>query len=190
LSLPVIEISIRIVDFAQPFWVRRVKYVIAMGHDLLPAVQRFREAAKNFIETVDSLSKFERDIFLASVSCCLADLYSSALYLPAVEPETEAVDETPFPTAQWAKLFQSIKEKIGPLDVYWTVFDSTEKEAPVQGSLAQDISEIYYDLRQDFQLEEKTIPPADFLWSLRESFREHWGRHAIEALKAIQALHL
>jgi hypothetical protein len=56
--------------------------------------------------------------------------------------------------------------------------------------LAGDISEIYYDLRQNFQLEEKGIPHADLMWELRESFREHWGRHAIEALKTIYDLRL
>ena len=153
-------------------------------------LHRFRVAATHFIETVDSSPRLERGIFLSSVSRCLAELYSSALDLPAVEPDTAAAGETPFPTAQWAGLFQSIKEKIGPLDAYWTVFDSTEKEAPAEGSLAGDISEIYYDLRQHFQLEAKGIPHADFMWELRESFREHWGRHAIEALKAIHDLHL
>ena len=160
-----------------------------MGNNVGPALQRFRSAATDFIETVDSSSNLERDTFLERVGRCLAELYSSALYLPAVEPETVTVDETLFTTAQWAELFQSIKEKIGPLDAYWAVCDPTEKEAPVEGSLAGDISEIYYDLRQDFHLEEKGIPRADLLWELRESFREHWGRHAIEALKAIHALH-
>jgi hypothetical protein len=161
-----------------------------MSENVGPAVERFRVAATHFIETVDSLSNLERDTFLASVSHSLAELYSSALFLPVVEPETAAADEAPFATAQWAGLFESIKEKIGPLDAYWTVFDSTEKETPVQGSLAGDISEIYYDLRENFQLEEKGGPLADWLWDLRESFREHWGRHAIEALKAIYNLHL
>jgi hypothetical protein len=68
--------------------------------------------------------------------------------------------------------------------------DSTVEEAPAQGSLAGDISEIYYDLRQNLQLEEREIPRADLLWELRESFREHWGRHALETLKAIHNLHL
>ncbi len=161
-----------------------------MGDDLILVLQRFRGAATNFLETVDSSPKLERDAFLASVSCCLAELYASALHLPAVEPESVTVNEAPFDAAQWADLCQSLREKIGPLDAYWVVFDSTEEEAPVQGSLAGDISEIYYDLKQDVQLEEGQISRADLLWELRESFREHWGRHAIEALKAIHALHL
>jgi|CZLA01.1.fsa_nt_gi hypothetical protein len=92
-----------------------------MGDNLGPALQRFHVASTNFVETVDSLSSLERDTFLASMGRCLAELYSSALYLPAVEPETTAVDETEFAAAQWAGLFKSIKEKIGPLDTYWTV---------------------------------------------------------------------
>jgi hypothetical protein len=161
-----------------------------MSDYLGPVLQRFRAAAESFIQTVDSSSNLEREAFLASVSHCLAEVYTSALHLPAVEPETTGVDETPFPTEQWAGLFRSIKEKIGPLDAYWAVFDSTEKEAPVQGSLAGDISEIYYDLRQNLQLGEKGIPHGDLMWELRESFREHWGRHAIEALKTIHNLRL
>ena len=161
-----------------------------MNDNLGSVLQRFHASATNFIEVVDSAPSLERDLFLATVSRCLAELYSSALYLPAVEPETTGVDETPFATEQWAGLFHSIKEKIGPLDAYWTIFDSTEKDDPGQGSLAGDISEIYYDLKQDLRLEEKGIPRADLLWELRESFREHWGRHAIEALKAIRDLHL
>lgn len=159
-----------------------------MGDNLGPALQRFRVAATNFIETVDSLSNLERETFLSSVSRCLAELYSSALHLPVVEPETAMADETLFPTEQWAALLQAIKDKIGPQDAYWQVFDSMEKEAPVEGSLAGDISEIYYDLKQDFQLEEKEISHSDLMWELRESFREHWGRHAIRALKAIHDL--
>ena len=161
-----------------------------MGDNLGLTLQRFRAAATNFIETVDSLPNLERETFLSSVNRCLAELYSSALHLPLVEPETATVDETLFPTAQWAGLLQAIKDKIGPQDAYWAVFDSTENEVPTQGSLAGDISEIYYDLKQDFQLEQKGVPDADLMWELRESFREHWGRHAIEALKAIHNLRL
>src|SRR5208283_2728338 len=40
---------------SQPFWgTRRVKLTIDMGDNLGPALQRFRVAATNFIETVDS----------------------------------------------------------------------------------------------------------------------------------------
>jgi hypothetical protein len=83
-----------------------------------------------------------------------------------------------------------LREKIGELDVYWGVFDSTAKEEPVQATLSADISEIYYDLKQDLQLKTKRIAHADLIWEIHSSFREHWGRHAIDALKALYNLRL
>jgi hypothetical protein len=153
-------------------------------------LRRFRAGATTFIEAVDSASNLERDVFLATISRCLAELYSSALYLPAVEPDTEGTDETPFATERSAELCNSLRGKIGPLDAYWTIFDSTENGAPVQGTLAGDISEIYFDLKHDLHLEEKGISQADFLWELRFSFRSHWGKHLLGALVAIHHRHI
>ena len=155
-----------------------------------PALQRFRAAAIKFIETVDSLPHLECDAFLADMSRCLSELYCSALYLPAVEPDTTTVDDTPFPTDERKALERLVAEKIGPMDAYWQVFDSTENTDPVQESLAGDISEIYFDLKQDLHLEEKAISKADLLWELRESFRQHWGRHLLNALAAIHHRHV
>lgn len=157
-----------------------------MNDNLDSVLQRFRVAATKFIEAVDSLPHLEREAFLASMSRCLSELYCSALYLP----DTTVTDETPFPLEDWKALERSLTEKIGPLDAYWQVFDSTEKEDPVQGSLGGDISEIYFDLKQDLHLEEKAISQADMLWELRESFRQHWGRHLVSALTAIHHCHV
>lgn len=161
-----------------------------MSDNLSSLLHRFRAAATNFIKVVDSAPNLERDEFIASVNRSLAELYSSALYLPVVEPDTAGANGTSFASDKWVGLFHSLKEKIGPLDAYWGIFDSTEKSEPAQGSLAGDISEIYYDLKENLQLEETGITSGDLLWDLRESFREHWGRHATEALKAIYNLHL
>ena len=153
-------------------------------------LDRFRAAASNFIETVDSASDIERDAFLARVSHCLAELYNSALRLPAVEPDTADIDETPFAADQWAGLCNSLRHKIGPIDAYWEVFDSTGSETLVQATLAGDISEIYFDLKRDLQLEERGVSRADFLWELRSSFRSHWGKHLLGALVAIHDRHV
>lgn len=161
-----------------------------MTDKLSLVLHRFRAASANFIEVVDAAPNFERDEFIASVNSSLAELYSRALDLPAVEPDTADGDATPFATEKWAGLYHSLKDKIGPLDVYWEIFDSTERSDPVQGSLAEDISEIYFDLQENLQLEEKGITSGDLLWELRESFGAHWGRHATAALKAIYDLHL
>src|SRR6516162_10368582 len=50
----------------------------------------------------------------AAMSHCMAELYSIALSLPPVEPETTGGDGAPFQTDEWNKLHRLLKEKIGP----------------------------------------------------------------------------
>jgi len=113
-----------------------------MKSDNVELIERFRAAARKFIEEVDSAPQIDTEPFLANVGRSMAELYWVALTLPDVQPETDGTDETPFQTETWGKLRHSLQEKIGPLDTYWEIFDSTEKQEPVQGSLAGDISEI------------------------------------------------
>lgn len=54
-----------------------------------------------------------------------------------------------------------------PLDTYWTIFDFMEKQEPVQGSLAGDISEIYFDLKQSLHLDEISVTKSDVLFDWR-----------------------
>jgi hypothetical protein len=161
-----------------------------MTDDVHLKLDRFRAAAENFMQTVDSVAAMEREPFMARLSHCLAELYSSALDLPAVEPDTTSIDETPFDKEKWAEQFNALKGKIGSLDTYWKIFDSTENEPPVQGTLAGDISEIYFDLMHNLHIGEKGISHADFLWELRFSFRSHWGKHLLGALAAIHDRHI
>ena len=50
-------------------------------------MQKFRAAAMKFIEVVDTAPHVEANAFLANVSRSMAELYSIALSLPAVEPK-------------------------------------------------------------------------------------------------------
>jgi Domain of unknown function (DUF5063) len=156
-----------------------------MSEDLDSLIHRFRAAAQNFMKIVDSAPHLEREAFLVSVGRALAELYSVALQLPVIDPDTAEMNETPFPTEAWADLLHSLREKLGPLDMYWELFDSTKKEDLVQGTLSGDLSEIYFDLKHDLHLDRTGIGRADFVWKLRFSFLSHWGRHALEALKTM-----
>jgi len=158
--------------------------------DNIELMQRFRAAAMKFIDAVDSAPHLETEVFLANVGDSMAELYSTALSLPAVEPETTDTDEAPFKTEKWDELHRSLREKIGPLDTYWTVFDFTEKQEPVEGTLAGDISEIYFDLKESLHVEEIGVPKSDVLFDWRLDFRSHWGRHLLGALTAIHHLHI
>ena len=104
--------------------------------DQAELMKRFRAAATKFIAVVDSAPQLEREAFLASVSRSMVELYGAALFLPPVKPDTNGTDEPSFPADEEDELHKSLREKIGAIDVYWEVFDTTAKQEPVQGSLA------------------------------------------------------
>jgi hypothetical protein len=157
-------------------------------------LDRFYAAATSFMTCVDSASTLEPDAFLIQAGLCLAELYCAALYVPVVEPESEDLHlmgrtvEEHF--AERKKRCSSLEEKLGARDTYWVIFDSTKQEEPVQGSLANDITDIYLDLKRDLQFKDKGIARADRIFQIYLSFREHWARHAIHALSTIHDLRL
>ena len=153
--------------------------------DNIELMQRFRAAATKFIDAVDSAPHLETEVFLANVSRSMAELYSIALSLPAVGPDTTSPVHAPLQTDKWDELHRTLREKTGPLDTYWTIFDFTEKQEPVQGSLAGDISEIYFDLKQSLHQDEIGVTKSDVLFDWRLHFRSHWGRDLLGALTAI-----
>ena len=161
-----------------------------MTNELEQTISRFRQAAVEFVGIVEASANFPEEGFLAKVGTSLAELYASALRLPPVQPGTAETDNAAFRTQEWATLFNSLREKIGSHDGYWKVFDSTEKCDPVQGSLAGDISEIYFDLKDALLLLQAGAPNDDSLWELRFSFRSHWAKHTLGALAAIHDLHI
>lgn len=158
--------------------------------DNVEVMQRFRAAATTFIEVVDSAPHFETEEFLANLSHSMAELYSVALALPSVEPESTGPDDATFQSDKWDDLRRSLENKIGTFDTYWTIFDFTEKQEPVQGSLAGDISEIYFDLKECLNLKENGVARSDVLFDWRLAFRSHWGRHLLTALTAVHHRHV
>jgi Domain of unknown function (DUF5063) len=113
-------------------------------------MRRFRAAATKFIEAVDSAPHFETEVFLANVGHSMAELYSIALSLPAVEPETTGTNEAPFQTDKWDELHRSLREKLGPLDTYWTIFDFTEKQELCRGVLQETFRRFISTLSKAF----------------------------------------
>jgi len=71
---------------------------------------------------------------------------------------------------EWGKLYSTPRDKFGSMDLYWTIFDSTQKDEPTQASLAGDISEIYSDMKHDLELAGQGVLNADLLWTLRRIF--------------------
>ena len=120
----------------------------------------------------------------------LARLYAAAIELPDVELGEE--DEAPdchVPDDLSARVLKSFADL--PFQYYREIFDpdADKDEDAVVGDLADDLTDIYIDLKRGLMiLETGTETAAVFDW--RCSFGFHWGRHATSALRALHCYDL
>jgi hypothetical protein len=165
-----------------------------------PSVPEFREVAQRFIALIDGRDRLTATDLLHRAHFALPRLYSSGLALPvkpeeAYEEDDDTVLEYHEPDISlhqslWRPIFGSLTTQIGPLwNCYQEVFDpyADPPEDVVTGSLADDLADIYVDLREGAQLWSRGLHD-EAVWQWRFSFESHWGEHATGALRAIRAL--
>jgi len=85
------------------------------------------------------------------------------------------------------ELYSHLRRLLGERDSYWLEFDSTPEEMHMSGSLADDLTDIYFDLRYGMELFEEVWPHhAAQAW--QTTYREHWGQHLVDAERHLYAL--
>lgn len=153
------------------------------------AVNGFPKAAEQFCRLLENQTDFSRKQFVDSLLTLLSNLFFLGAHLPDVEPATGGTDfsqeDIDCHSRECVQLSNILKAKLGDLDTYWSVFDPTEPQKSAPGSLSQDLAEIYMDLREAIELVKTGVSAEDVYWQWRFDFREHWARHAVEALKVV-----
>lgn len=82
-----------------------------------------------------------------------------------------------------------LKAKLGEWDLYWEVFDPTKDSEAIRGSLADDIADVYRDIKEGLGCQDLDLAlQGDAIWEWRVGFYSHWGKHAIDALRTIHFL--
>ena len=159
------------------------------------AVDRFKVIAKKYCSIIDSRHAIEKTDFLLQIYRILPELISEAIRLPLVQLGDDQCEEKEASTREsraeremkheeWWELYNSLKEKFGNWDLYWQVFDPRTDNEAIHGSLADDIADIYRELRDGIDLmESDEAPPYEIIFEWRLGFFSHWGKHAIDALR-------
>jgi hypothetical protein len=145
-------------------------------------VLEFVEIARNFCTIVSEHETKPAAQFLQQVHLVLPRLYAVALLLPsagAESPDCEA-------PSKHAALWSSLRKQLGELDAYREIFDPYEPAdgPPVVGSLADDISDIYAEIAGALQCWDAGNRDGA-VWTWRNGFQYHWGRHLTSALRAL-----
>lgn len=143
---------------------------------------RFVDEAAGFCALVS-----ERKPTVEALRRSLVTLVAAALELRPVEPTDADHPLTEEIGKATARVVDSVRSALGAADRYWEVFDPRVREEPVAASLADDIGDIFRDLRTGLALHAEGHP-ADAIWHWRFTFEMHWGDHATDALRALHRL--
>ncbi|MGB7413678.1 MAG: DUF5063 domain-containing protein [Thermosynechococcaceae cyanobacterium] len=148
------------------------------------SVQNFAHVARVFIDWVEQT---EQEYTASAALRNLGALYLSALQLPP--PYSEGLPDDEHQLGISASTLDQIYIRASklPFQYYGVVFNSLEMPpgSPVVGDIADDIRDIYGDVKIGLLLfEQGRLSEACWEWGYM--FRLHWGKHLTGA---IQSLH-
>jgi hypothetical protein len=155
------------------------------------AATTFARLADNYCNLVDSLAAHKPAEFLAKMQVELPSVYAAGAQLPIVDPGVarDADASVQSRADAWKGLFARLSEFLGSYVLYWEIFDPAKPEGDerVAVSLADDLADIYLDLKKGLDLWQTCSEPqqryAVYEWRL--GWEHHWGAHAVDALRAI-----
>ena len=141
-------------------------------------VETFVCEARAYCRFVESASELQLAERLHAARERLLKLYLAAVPLPYAEPDDTKASPSPDVPTAWPG-FEGH-------DVYWEVFDPYDHEHtdPVAGSLADDVLDVYRDIRPGLTLWDAS-QKQNAIWEWRFNFDTHWGDHAVDALRAL-----
>ena len=151
------------------------------GLKIEPAVETFAEIAQRYCSWAESPFGESRDEMLTARRL-LAELHRAAIDLPDMGPGEDTEDAVS--ADGWAAVRGRFLRL--PVDGYWDVFNPLEEEAPVFNSLADDLSDIYRDLKEGLLLYARG-QVVEAVWEWRFNFEIHWGAHLTGAQRAVHA---
>jgi hypothetical protein len=171
---------------------------VASNADFDEVVRRFGAVAERYCAIVDSARGLDKNKFLLSVYRFLPELISEAIRLPDPDPNDRDQEDDPnedysesfirpaVSQSESSERYALLKEKLGDNEIYWTVFDPTQKEESIGASLADDLASVYLNLKEGLLLRGVVGATAkNVIWEWRFLFYTHWGDHAISALRTI-----
>jgi hypothetical protein len=153
--------------------------------DATHQLESFVEEVRVFCDWVEK-PPANSDSELKILMRLLAQLHIRVLELP----EFEAGDDDIEPEQPSQEALGKICGRFGslPVNYYTMCFDplAVPPEEPVEGSLADDVSDIYSDLKQGLSLYDAGHT-SEAGWQWNFSFLTHWGKHLTSAQCALHS---
>jgi hypothetical protein len=171
-----------------------------------PALSAFARIAEEYCAVVEAHETLDAQPFQQALHLLLPRLYATGLELPSTdilfkpdengrddddgaEPADEqGADPDRLDQSEMRTLFDALTSKFGEHCLYRAVYDPYDppEEPEVMHSLADDVTDIYRDLRCGLQ-KWRRGESGEALWEWRFGLENHWGTHATGAIRALHA---
>lgn len=141
-----------------------------------PNIQKLEALARSYCELVESLQDGNTE-WLQEVAGLLPRLHEAVYALNLPTPRnthyTAADLDARF------ELYTFLRTLLGERDGYWMEFDVVGDGLSMSGSLADDLTDIYCELKSG--LNKLDGEPEQAVEGWHEGFHLHWGQHLLDA---------
>lgn len=146
-------------------------------------------AARRYCRIIDRLRDTE-EVSLLPLIPLLPRLHAAVAALQDDGSEVSQLSEWPDFDKRF-EMFSRLRDCLGGQDSYWLEYDEVEftgdNNDRMSGSLADDLTDIYFELKHGLRMLASNSPDQVAHW-WHNSFQTHWGQHLVDAERHLYAL--
>ncbi len=140
-----------------------------------PQFIEMTEVAKRYCELIEGVYEADGE-WLDQLALLLPRLHAAVAALGFSEKKDCSL--TPDLDARF-EIFAQLRKLLGSRDSYWMQFDQAQDGQSMSGSLADDLTDIYCELKHGLKLLEQA--PTRVFEDWRNGYKMHWGQHLMDA---------
>jgi hypothetical protein len=152
-----------------------------MGND----IGELLSLARRYCELVESLEAGDRGA-LSELNELLPRLHAAMTAIGHWQEDPS--EETGVDLDQRFELFSRLHRLLGDLDGYWMEYDVTPDRQEMSGSLADDLTDIYCELKNGLARLQREDDTGRTIGRWRTGFCRNWGQHVVDAERHLYAL--
>jgi len=148
--------------------------------------EEMMQAALEYCSLIEHMEDHENNI-LSSLTQLLPRLHAGIAALSSGKDADCYINEADLDAR--FELFSRLRQLLGERDSYWLEYDLQGNEDCKSGSLADDLTDIYCELKSGLlSLEEKLKDREEAIDGWRCGYKVHWGKHLVDAEKHLYDL--
>ena len=140
--------------------------------------------ARRYCSVIESLDDGNRES-LTQLNEILPRLHAAMTAVPSHE---EGSYDPSVDLDQRFELFSRLHRLLGDLDGYWMEYDVAPDRQEMSGSLADDLTDIYCELKNGLKRLDGSDDTGRTLGRWRAGFCKHWGQHVVDAERHLYSL--